>query len=89
MKQKIVKQAELLELGQARRALGQKAGEWTEAQNNRLVGRMDTDGDGTISGSPCIEQFQYADIDCVLQWMSFATFSRRRCLSRPQSLMLL
>ena len=40
---------ELRALGQARRKLGHKRGEWTEAQNERLMRRLDTDRDGTVS----------------------------------------
>jgi len=43
-----VEAGELLALGKARRKLGQKGGEWSEAQNARLLKKMDTDGSGTI-----------------------------------------
>lgn len=43
-----VSKAELQELGQARRKMGQKGGQWTEAQNARLVAKIDKDGDGEI-----------------------------------------
>jgi len=39
---------ELLQLGQARRRLGQKQGEWTAEMNRRMLARMDSDGDGRI-----------------------------------------
>ena len=34
-----IEAAELMLLGQARRKLGHKSGQWTEEQNQRLVGR--------------------------------------------------
>ena len=38
---------ELLELGQARRRLGQKEGEWTVEDNQRLMQRIGPDEQGT------------------------------------------
>ena len=39
---------EMYQLGQMRRKLGQKGGEWTHAQNDRLFDRIDSDGDGKV-----------------------------------------
>ena len=39
---------ELLALGQARRKLGQKQGEWTHEMNKRMLSRMDRNGDGRV-----------------------------------------
>jgi len=39
---------EMYQLGQMRRKLGQKGGEWTHAQNDRLFDRIDSDGDGKL-----------------------------------------
>ena len=40
---------ELLQLGRARRELGQKGGEWTEEKNDALLLSLDTDGSGDVS----------------------------------------
>ena len=40
---------EMLALGQARRALGQKSGEWTEANNEKLLRHMNADGEGNVT----------------------------------------
>jgi len=39
---------ELQELGEARRTLGHKRGAWTKAQNDKLMRKIDKDGDGEI-----------------------------------------
>ena len=41
-----IQSAELLALGKARRALGQRPGQWTEEKNTRLIHRINTSGDG-------------------------------------------
>ena len=48
---------ELLELGKARRRLGQKSGEWTEEMNNRLVTKMDINGDGLVDRDEFVDFF--------------------------------
>ena len=44
-----LEKTELLKLGQRRRQLGQITGVWTEEQNQKLMARIDTDGDGKLS----------------------------------------
>jgi len=44
-------------LGNYRRKLGQKEGEWTHEQNMKLIQRLDTDGDGTIDLSEFVKYF--------------------------------
>jgi Ca2+-binding EF-hand superfamily protein len=39
---------ELLVLGQQRRKLGQKSGEWTKEMNMRLMKKLDKNGDGKV-----------------------------------------
>ena len=39
---------ELMEVGQARRRLGQKSGEWTEANNRALMRKMGPDEEGIV-----------------------------------------
>ena len=48
---------ELAELTKARRALGQKAGEWTQEQNQKLLSAIERNVDGTISAKEFIEYF--------------------------------
>jgi len=40
---------EMLALGQARRSLGQKKGDWTREMNQRMMERMNADDEGMIS----------------------------------------
>ena len=47
-----IEAAELMELGQARRRLGQKGGEWTEEKNQRLVEKLGGSEDGQVR---CVE----------------------------------
>jgi len=35
-------------LGQTRRKAGQKSGDWSEEKNNKLITKMDENGDGEI-----------------------------------------
>ena len=51
---------ELLELGKARRKLGQKSGEWTEEKNAKLVKKIDVNGDGVITMSEFTDFFAEA-----------------------------
>ena len=51
---------ELLELGKARRKLGQKSGEWTEEKNAKLVKKIDVNGDGVIAMSEFTDFFAEA-----------------------------
>lgn len=51
---------ELLELGKARRSLGQKSRDWTEAKNARMMKKMDTDGDGDVSSTEFSVYFEAA-----------------------------
>lgn len=55
-----VEPAELLQLGKARRSLGQKSGKWTEEKNARLIEKMDKSGDGQICESEFVEHFDLA-----------------------------
>merc|ERR1712166_388431 len=55
-----IESRELLQLGQMRRRLGQKQGEWSEDMNARLVQKMDANGDGLISASEFSEHFEQA-----------------------------
>jgi len=48
---------ELMLLGQARRKLEQKQGEWTEEMNERMVTRMDTSGDGKVGAKEFAKYF--------------------------------
>lgn len=48
---------ELLVLGQQRRKLGQKSGEWTKEMNNRLMKKLDTSGDGRVQMREFIDFF--------------------------------
>merc|ERR1711988_293235 len=52
--------SELLELGRARRATGQRTGEWSPDRNRRLVQRLDTDGDGKVSEAEFVRHFSEA-----------------------------
>ena len=56
----VIEAGELLQLGQMRRRLGQKGGEWSEAKNNRLIRRMDANGDGEISQDEFSTHFERA-----------------------------
>ena len=46
-----VDKVELLELGQARRSLGHKKGEWTKEMNDKLLKKIDRDGDGQVDAN--------------------------------------
>ena len=48
---------ELMALGTARRALGQKQGAWTEEKNARLVANMDASGDGLVDEKEFCQYF--------------------------------
>ena len=76
---------ELLELGKARRKLGQKSGEWTEEKNAKLVKKIDVNGDGMIAMSEFIDFFaealprnrgEFAEI--VQQFMEVAASLRKK-----------
>ena len=43
-----VGEEELMEVGQARRRLGQKSGEWTEANNRALMQQIGADEEGIV-----------------------------------------
>lgn len=53
-----IEPSELLDLGRARRSLGQKRGEWTEAKNTRMLERMDVNCDGQVTQSEFIDHFE-------------------------------
>ena len=55
-----IEASELLQLGKMRRQLGQSKGEWSEAKNNRMVKKMDENGDGVIDGPEFSEYFEQA-----------------------------
>ena len=57
---KSIQASELLQLGKMRRTLSQKCGDWDEAKNERLVKKMDVNGDGLISDSEFATHFQRA-----------------------------
>jgi len=48
---------ELMELGKARRRLGQKQGRWSENSNRRMMARMDKDGDGEVAEAEFVTFF--------------------------------
>ena len=56
----VIESSELLELGQMRRKLGQKSGEWNEEKNARLIKKMDANGDGKIQESEFAQFFEEA-----------------------------
>jgi len=81
--------SELLELGKARRSLGQKASTWTEEKNARLVRKIDSNRDGDISESEFVNFFEDAltkDANefeaTILQFMAVARACRRGKLSK-------
>ena len=52
-----IEAAELSTLGQARRKVGQRKGEWTKGMNQRMVDRMDSSGDGKIGADEFAQHF--------------------------------
>ena len=52
--------SELLDLGKARRKLGQKEGMWTEDKNQRFLKRLDQNQDGVISMAEFVLHFEEA-----------------------------
>jgi hypothetical protein len=52
--------SELMQLGKARRSLGQKTGAWTNDRNACLVHKMDANKDGVISGPEFAKHFDVA-----------------------------
>eukprot|EP00658_Telonema_sp_P-2_P076661 TRINITY_DN6751_c0_g1_i4.p1 TRINITY_DN6751_c0_g1~~TRINITY_DN6751_c0_g1_i4.p1 ORF type:complete len:237 (+),score=96.07 TRINITY_DN6751_c0_g1_i4:131-841(+) len=48
---------ELLVLGRQRRKLGQKSGEWTKEMNNRLMAKLDKNGDGRVQVREFVDFF--------------------------------
>lgn len=48
---------EIFELGKARRALGQRSGEWTEAHNERMLEKMGADPEGNVSMEKFVKYF--------------------------------
>jgi len=57
---KSLESSELLELGRARRSMGQKKGEWTEEMNARLVKKMDLNLDGKVDEFEFAKHFEQA-----------------------------
>ena len=47
----------LLELGEARRALGQKSSSWDEEKATKMLKRFDSDGDGRVSDAEFVMAF--------------------------------
>ena len=43
-----ISKKELQALGEARRTLGQKSGSWTKEQNDRMITKLDQDGNGDV-----------------------------------------
>lgn len=54
----MIEASELLELGKARRALGQKQGAWNERSNARMFKNMDTSQDGSVCQTEFINYFE-------------------------------
>ena len=52
-----IESEELMQLGAARRALGQKSGVWDEAANEKLVAKLGGSVDGKISGEKFVQYF--------------------------------
>ena len=50
-----VSHKEMFALGQTRRALGQKEGEWTHAMNNKMMLKMGCDQYGHVSMRRCLQ----------------------------------
>ena len=46
-----------MQLGEARRTLGQRAGVWDKAANDKLVARLGGEADGKISGENFVKYF--------------------------------
>ena len=46
-----ISKKELQALGEARRSLGQKSGSWSKEQNDRLISKIDKDGDGEVDAN--------------------------------------
>merc|ERR1719272_1258361 len=89
----MIESLELLELGKARRSLGQKENSWTEDKNTRLVRRMDENHDGVISASEFSDCFEQAlpmdmkEFDAVIvQFMAVARACRKRKQSQKRSM---
>ena len=85
-----IESTELLQLGQARRALGQKGGEWTEEKNARLVRKIDVNADGTVRGAEFCEFFEKSLTsdemefeDTVKQFMTVASSCRTKKMRQP------
>ena len=83
---------ELLLLGKARRELNQKEGNWTAEQNQRLVSKLDTDRDGTVSESEFVKHFDEElpfDRDAfneeISRFLIAAKAVRRRSQSPPRN----
>ena len=53
-----IEKEELFELGNARRSMGQARSTWTEEKNNRLVERLDQDGNGVVSKEEFATEFE-------------------------------
>ena len=52
-----IESSELMRLGAARRSLGQATGEWNEAKNKRMVGKMGGGSSGTVTSSKFVNYF--------------------------------
>ena len=83
---------ELLEIGKARRSLGQSAGKWTEEKNDHLVNKIDANHDGIISASEFSEHFEQAlpkeakEFDVIIsQFMEVAKAVRARKQGRRET----
>ena len=64
-----IERGELMQLGQARRMLGQKEGCWSWSQNERLVASLGGAQDGKVGGASFVEYFER-----VLAGLSAAEF---------------
>ena len=83
---------EMMALGQARRKLGQKSGEWTEEQNKQMLRNMGADSEGNVNASKFVTYFneklptdptEFAE--CIAQFVSCAkTVNEKKRASRKQ-----
>eukprot|EP00658_Telonema_sp_P-2_P080992 TRINITY_DN8177_c0_g2_i1.p1 TRINITY_DN8177_c0_g2~~TRINITY_DN8177_c0_g2_i1.p1 ORF type:complete len:502 (+),score=139.24 TRINITY_DN8177_c0_g2_i1:225-1730(+) len=80
-----IEAGELLELGEARRRVQHKTGQWTTHENQRLVDKVDVDGDGTVSCEEFVAHFSESlphDLDSfnreIQKFMDVAMMVRSR-----------
>ena len=49
--------SELNSIGKQRRKLGHKSGEWTQEKNEKLVRKLDADGDGFVTSRDFVQYY--------------------------------